>query len=307
MRRQTPSTGTPARRAARWLIACVFALVFSGAVWPGASTAYAQSDAEHQQFLFAYRLLQRGDVEEAASEFDDYLGEFPQGEKLGDAQYYRALLYRRAGDNERAAETLDDSADPTLVPGYAVDLLRGQVPSDLGRFEDALASLERIDVEDLEPNVAVSALYLKGLAYRGADNLEAAATALGDAAQLDTPMRARALLDLAKVRAREAMRRPTAAKVNVPSMQSRPKPMMEPRRGTLRAKRAKSTRVVTSMTRNTPRERMKESRKELRRIGVTSRRLRSFFWRVSAMAKPIPQIPVPMRFMPRSPGKSQSI
>ena len=30
---------------------------------------------------------------------------------------------------------------------------------DLGRFRDALASLERIDVGELEPNVAVSALY----------------------------------------------------------------------------------------------------------------------------------------------------
>ncbi|MFK7790679.1 MAG: hypothetical protein AB8C95_14450, partial [Phycisphaeraceae bacterium] len=62
-------------------------------VWtiPGASV-FAQSDAEHQQFLFAYKLLQRGEVADAASEFDEYLGKFPNGAKLGDAQYYRALL-----------------------------------------------------------------------------------------------------------------------------------------------------------------------------------------------------------------------
>lgn len=163
--------------------------------------ASAQSDAEHQQFLFAYKLLQRGDLAEAAAEFDEYLGRFPRGDKLGDAQYYRALLHRKNGDNDQAAAMLADAAAPTLVPPYAVDLLKGQVLSDLGQFREALASLERIDTDTLDPAVAVSALYLKGLAYRGAENLEAAATALSDAADLDTAMRPRALLDLAKVQA----------------------------------------------------------------------------------------------------------
>ncbi len=163
--------------------------------------ALAQSDAEHQQFLFAYKLLQRGELEESAKEFEEYLGKFPNGEKLGDAQYYRALLHRRAGENGKAAELLEEAAKPTLVPPYAVDLLSGQVLSDLGKYDEALKALEKIDTGELDPKVAVSALYLKGLAYRGADNLQAAATALGDAAKLDTPMKARALLDLAKVRA----------------------------------------------------------------------------------------------------------
>ncbi|MEM9416257.1 MAG: tetratricopeptide repeat protein [Planctomycetota bacterium] len=189
------------------LFAVVFAVLASHLVSP--ASAGAQTDAEHQQFLFAYKLLQRGDFEEAADEFDEYLGSFPDGEKLGDAQYYRALLYRKQGQNERASALLAGAADPTLVPAYAVDLLHGQVLSDLGRFEQALASLEGIDTDALEPRVAVSAFYLRGLAYRGADNLEAAATALSDAAQLDTPMRARALLDLAKVQA--LMEEPDAA------------------------------------------------------------------------------------------------
>ena len=163
--------------------------------------ARAQSDAEHQQFLFAYKLLQRGDLAEAAAEFDEYLGRFPRGDKLGDAQYYRALLHRKNGANDQAAAMLEGAGEPTLVPGYAVDLLRGQVLSDLGKFREALTALERIQTDELEPNVAVSALYLKGLAYRGAENLEAAATALADAAKLDTPMKPRALLDLAKVQA----------------------------------------------------------------------------------------------------------
>lgn len=165
------------------------------------ATAFAQSDAEHQQFLFAYKLLQRGETAEAEAEFDEYLGKFPNGEKFGDAQYYRALLFRKAGKNEKAAALLKNSADPTIVPAYAVKLLHGQVLSDLGKFKGALGPLEQIKTDDLDDKVAVSALYLKGLAYRGADNLAAAATALADAAQLDTPMKARALLDLAKVRA----------------------------------------------------------------------------------------------------------
>lgn len=187
--------------ATRWALIVAVSMTVYAFAHRTSHIAHAQTDAEHQQFLFAYKLLQRGDVEEAAEEFDEYLGAFPQGEKLGDAQYYRALLYRRQGQNERAAAMLAGAADPTLVPTYAVGLLHGQVLSDLGHYEQALTSLEAIDTDALEPRVAVSALYLRGLAYRGAENLEAAATALSDAAELDTPMRARALLDLAKVQA----------------------------------------------------------------------------------------------------------
>jgi tetratricopeptide (TPR) repeat protein len=175
-----------------------YLFLLCAAVLPG--TAVAQSDAEHQQFLFAYKLLQRGDLTEAAAEFDEYLGKFPAGAKFGDAQYYRALLYRKGGQNEKAATLLKSAKEPTIVPGYAVKLLHGQVLSDQGKFKEALGPLEQIKTDDLDDKVAVSALYLKGLAYRGADNMEASATALAEAAQLETPMQARALLDLAKVR-----------------------------------------------------------------------------------------------------------
>lgn len=189
------------RRLGRWLLFVAMFLLTTNIGHRTSNMAFAQSDAEHQQFLFAYKLLQRGETDEAAKEFDEYLGTFPAGEKLGDAQYYRALLYRQAGQNDNAAKLLKDAAKPTLVPGYAVDLLSGQVLSDLGQYDAALKSLEKINTEELDPKVAVSALYLKGLAYRGADNLQAAAAALGDAAKLDTPMKARAMLDLAKVHA----------------------------------------------------------------------------------------------------------
>jgi len=188
----------------RWckvLALCFVVFVTSDIALRTSNIALAQSDAEHQQFLFAYKLLQRGELTEASAEFDEYLGKFPAGEKLGDAQYYRALLYRKGGQNEKAATLLKSAAEPTIVPGYAVKLLHGQVLSDQGKYKEALGPLEQIKTDELDDKIAVSALYLRGLAYRGAENMEAAATALADAAQLDTPMKARALLDLAKVRA----------------------------------------------------------------------------------------------------------
>lgn len=165
-----------------------------------ASPALAQTEASHQQFLFAYKLLQRGDDALAAEEFDTYLGDFPAASKRGDAMYYRALLHRRTGENELAALLLEQVPEPELVPDYAVHLLRGQVLSDLQRYEEALAVLERIDVDALQPAVAGSVRYLRGLAYRGAGNLDAAAESFAATAELDTSMRARALLDLARVR-----------------------------------------------------------------------------------------------------------
>lgn len=192
------------RRALRLVAAA--ALAVSGTFLPPStlfsprSAALAQqNDPAHQQFLFAYKLLQRGDNRLAADAFDDYLRQFPSDAKRGDALYYRALLYRRAGQNDRAAATLADVPGPQIVPAYAIDLLRGQVFSDLQRYGEAVAALNRIDVAALEPKVAVSVLYLRGLAQRGAENLPAAAADLKAAAELDSPMRGRAYLDLARV------------------------------------------------------------------------------------------------------------
>lgn len=162
-----------------------------------APAAAAQNDAARQQFLFAYKLMQRGDDRLAGEAFDDYLGQFPEGEHRGDALYYRALLFRQDGRSELAGRILIDVPPPTLVPGYALDLLRGQVYSDIRDYDRAIAALERIETDPLEPAAKVSVLYLRGLAYRGAGNLPAAAATLEEAAALDTPMRSRALLDLA--------------------------------------------------------------------------------------------------------------
>jgi tetratricopeptide (TPR) repeat protein len=188
-------------RAAAVAVAMAFCPMLAG---PGSPSplrpaAAQQNDPAHQQFLFAYKLLQRGDDQMAADAFDDYLGKFPRDAKRGDGLYYRALLFRRAGRNDMAAGLLEDVPEPQIVPAYAVDLLKGQVLADLQRHEEAVVALRRIDTEALEPKVAVSVLYLRGLAQRGAENLPAAAVDLEAAAELDSPMRGRALLDLARV------------------------------------------------------------------------------------------------------------
>ncbi len=173
------------------------------------TAAAAQSDAAHQQFLFAYKLLQRGDDNEAAVEFDAYLRQYPEAPKRGDGLYYRALLHRRAGEAERVVTLLEDARRPApqLVPAYAVDLLLGQSLSDLKRWPEATSVLERIDAGTLaergQAGVAVSVRYLRGLAYKGADQLGKAAEELKAASELPgaeaDAMRGRALLDLARV------------------------------------------------------------------------------------------------------------
>ena len=157
------------------------------------------SEAAHNQFVLSYRLLQRGQYEQAAEAFDEYLGNFPRDEKRGDALYYRALLAMRADRRPEALRLLAGAPAPKIVPGYAVPLLVGQLHTDLSRFDQALAALESIDVEKLEPVIRASTLHLRGVAYRGANNLPAAVAQLEAAAAIDSPMQGRALLDQARV------------------------------------------------------------------------------------------------------------
>ena len=161
----------------------------------------AAGDAAHQQFVFAYRLLQRGEWNPAAEAFDDYLGRFPEAPRRGDALYFRAELARRAGDHAKAASLLTTVPAPTLVEAHAVDLLRGQVALTLGRHDDAIAALERVKPAGLDKETHARLLYLQGLAYRGANNLGAAERQLQAAHQLGTPLAGRVLLDLARVQA----------------------------------------------------------------------------------------------------------
>ena len=181
----------------KWLVICLIVFVTSDIALGPSNMAYAQSDAEHQQFLFAYKLLQRKENNEAAAAFDEYLGKFPKGEKLGDAQYYRAMLYRKAKKNDAAAKLLDNASEPTIVPAYAVKLLQGQVYNDQTQYKKSLAALEQIQIDKVAPGVAFAAHLMKAAAYRGTGNLKAAESALLEAVKLPTPNKPNAYLTLA--------------------------------------------------------------------------------------------------------------
>ncbi len=173
------------------------------AVWLGAMTVVgaAQATPASDEFLFAYKLMQRGDLVEAGTAFDTFLEKFPQDTARGDALYFRAALYRKAGASKAAADVLTAitaKSTPRRVPPYVVELLRGQVLTDLGDYEPAIEALEKIDPDRLPGDAVASVLLLKGLAYRGAGNFEAAARTLDEAATMKTPLRARALLERAR-------------------------------------------------------------------------------------------------------------
>ena len=97
-------------------------------------------------FLFAYKLMQRGDLQEAGTAFDTFLEKFPNDDARGDALYFRAALHRKAGEQKAAADVLTaitPRTAPRRVPAYVVALLRGQVLTDLGRYDEAVAELEK--------------------------------------------------------------------------------------------------------------------------------------------------------------------
>ncbi|MEM8739398.1 MAG: tetratricopeptide repeat protein [Planctomycetota bacterium] len=170
----------------------------------GSPAALGQGTAAEQEFLFAYRLMQRGDTVEAGEAFDTFLEKFPNDAQRGDALYFRAELYRRGGALAAAAEYLaaaTGNAAPQRVPGYAVRLLRGQVLTDLERYDEAIAALESVDLEVLPDRALASVGLLKALAYRGAGNYEASANAASSAAEIASPVRARALLAWARAKA----------------------------------------------------------------------------------------------------------
>lgn len=181
------------------------ALLCSSLVPPAPSLAQDASDPAYQQFLFAYKLLQAQDDRLAGEAFDEYLGRFPRHPMRGDALYYRALIARRAGNSADAARLLDGVLQPKLVPAHAVALLRGQVFNELDRHADALAVLETLDTARLDPTSRASALLLLGQAYSGTGNTPAAIDAMDKAAAVDSPLRARALINKARLQAQSGL------------------------------------------------------------------------------------------------------
>ncbi len=172
------------------------ALLFTGFV---TDSAQAQNSAAHQQFVFAYRLLQRQEYQLSAQAFDEYLARYPEDEKRGDALYYRALLCRNTGQNQQAIQYLEQNVAPMHVPDHAVLLLKGQVYTDLNQHEKAVQSLESIDLQNLDSDTKASIFYLRGKGYRGLNNLPAAATQLKEVIKFDSSLKAQAMLDLARI------------------------------------------------------------------------------------------------------------
>ena len=171
----------------------------SAALFVSPVAVHAQSSAELQQFRFAYKLMQRGEIDLAEEAFDQYIDEFPEGDKLGDAMYYRAVLFQHEGKSADAARMLSRIESTKLVPEGAVNLLKGQVMLEQKWFDDALTTLEKVDVAKLKPGAAAAALYLKGQAYRGAGNLQAAAGALRECAAMESKVQVRAMIELSRV------------------------------------------------------------------------------------------------------------
>jgi len=162
----------------------------------------AGQEAAHQQFLFTYKLLQRGEDAQAIRAFDEFLEKYPQDDKRPDALYYRALLSQRGGNNESAAQFLRNVGEPQHVPVYAIHLLRGQIHTSLGQFDHALAALEQIQASELQDDRLRASVYqLRGGAYRALGNFNAAVESLKAAGAIDSPLKAQALLDLGRVHA----------------------------------------------------------------------------------------------------------
>ncbi len=166
-----------------------------------AQAAAPDHSPAHQQFVFAYRLLQRDEVKLAVEAFDEYLGKYPSDAKRGDALYYRALLAQRGGELDKAVALLNGAPTPTLVPAHAPALLRAQCHLSLNQPLEALKILEPLPTDPLDPLVRATVLQVRGVAYQQSGNLPAAEAQLLAAADLDSPLRARALLDLGRVRA----------------------------------------------------------------------------------------------------------
>lgn len=194
-RRADDFTLSVAKRAI--LMICLTLLVVTLCIAP-ADAQQESSPAAHQQFVFAYRLLQRGENEQAAEAFDEFLGKFPRDAKRDDAAYYRAVLARRAGETQRAAALIETVKATTLAPDHAVALLKGQLLSEVGRHREALEALEPMDASNLSSDLAASVLRLRGAAYRQLGNLDAAAAQLRQAVALDTPARFAAMLELGR-------------------------------------------------------------------------------------------------------------
>lgn len=184
---------------------CLLAFALQGEQLSPAAPAVS-SAAAHQQFVFAYRVLQRTqqnndprDLELAADAFDEYLGRFPDDNKKADALFFRALIARLQNNNQSAEWYLAKGGKTKMVPDYQVRLLHGQILSDMGRHQNALDHLKKISAEQLDPQVRAMVWQLRGLCYQHVGKTSDAVAALRATTTIKSSLQAQALLDLARL------------------------------------------------------------------------------------------------------------
>ena len=154
----------------------------------------------HNQFTFAYRLLQSGDYELATKAFEDFFHRFPEDDKLGDALYYRALIAWLQDNHQRAAWYLAKTKSTQMVADAQVDLLRGLVASAIGKYQEGLTYLARIDTQQVDSaNVQATAWLTRARCYRHLNKLHETEASLKNAAEIDSSLKGRALLELAGI------------------------------------------------------------------------------------------------------------
>lgn len=165
------------------------------------ATALRASPESDRQFSFAARLMQQGQTPLAVDAFAQFIARYADDPRVPDAHYYLAAIARQNGDSRGAAAHLEAVNNPQNIPADAVHFLRGQVKLETGDAPAAAADLERIDPAKL-PDAESRAVwnYLLGAAYRGGDNLEAAAKRFDQASEAESSVRGLALLELGKAR-----------------------------------------------------------------------------------------------------------
>lgn len=160
------------------------------------------SDAAYQQFLFAYRLLERDELTMAAEAFDTFLLEYPNDRRAGDVSYYRALILRKQGDIDGAVRVLQDAPPPTMLETWRPTMLQGQLLADARNLPRAVAVLQNIDSDDLPDAARAELTYTLGRIYRQREDLPAAIQQLQRCAEIASPFQPRALLELAQAQLR---------------------------------------------------------------------------------------------------------
>jgi|GEM_PF-5654257 len=178
---------------------CVFALI---PFFLSPSIAAQDNISADQQFLFAYRLLQKNEQSMAAEALDEYLAKYPASLRSGDARYYRALLYQQQDEHESALSLLENAPSPTLLPAWRVTLLHAQVLTQSKQSAKAIAVLESIKPQTLEDQEQAQVYYELGRLYQERDNLPKAIQSFERCTAIVSPLQSRAFLALGQTQIR---------------------------------------------------------------------------------------------------------